>query len=178
MAPAIIAAMPDPTFDPKTANRHFAIALNQRAFELIGKEVRSAADDDELLYAAYGSAWHWGKVGGEVEHARAEWLISRAHCVAGDPMGGLRHANRYMGLLEKHLEGEQFKAGSGFKDFDLAYGAEALARAYALLDKREESAQFQKLAKALGDAIADPEDKKIFSADFEHGPWNPTGERF
>lgn len=170
--------MPDPNFDVKLANRHFAVALNQRAFALLEQENRTPADDDELLYAAYGSAWHWGKAGGEVEHARAEWLIARAHCFVGDPMGGLRHANRYMALIEKHLEGEQFKQGSGFKDFDLAYGAEALARAYALLDQREESSQFQKLAKALGEAIADPEDKKIFMGDFEHGPWNPTGERF
>ncbi len=48
--------MPDPNFDLKSASRYFAIALNQRAFELVGKEVRNAAEDDELLYAAYGSA--------------------------------------------------------------------------------------------------------------------------
>lgn len=170
--------MPEPTFDVKAANRHFAIALNQRAFELIGKDTLSDAETDELLYAAFGSAWHWKRAGGDVEHARAEWLISRALCVVGELAGALRHANRYMQLLEKHLDGEQFKQGSGFKDFDLAYGAEAMARAYALLDKREESQQFQALAGALGEAIADPEDKKIFMADFEHGPWNPMGERF
>ena len=165
-------------FNQSSAHKHFAVAFNQLTWELLGQAKRSQVDEDRLRYAAYASAMHWSVVGTQVEISRAEWLISRMHCVLGDPVGALRHAQRCMQIMEGSLEGEGFKAGSGFKDFDLAYGVEAMARAHALAGQSDQSAQFQKLARALGDAIEGPEDKKIFMGDLDAGPWNPNGERF
>lgn len=170
--------MGETEFNKAVANRHFAVAFNQLTWELMSQASRTRTDEDRMRYAAYASAMHWSIVGTQVEMTRAEWLISRVHCVLHEPVEALRHAQRCMQIMEVSLEGEGFKEGSGFKDFDLAYGAEAMARAHALAGQREQSDQFHKLAQALGDAITDPEDKKIFMGDLESGPWNPQGERF
>ena len=66
-----------------------------------------------------------------------------------------------MHLTEKHR----------FKDFDLAYAYESLARTHAALGNIEEYQKFWHKAKEASDLIVGEEDKKIFAGDLETGPW-------
>ena len=77
-------------FNQSSAHKYFSVAFNQLTWELLGQAKRSQVDEDRLRYAAYASAMHWSVVGTQVEMSRAEWLISRMHCVLGDPVGALQ----------------------------------------------------------------------------------------
>jgi hypothetical protein len=62
--------------DQVRAHKAFAPDLYNRAWELIdkGKE-RTDLEDEEMLLAAYGSAYHWHKLEGVIEEAR--WKQSK-----------------------------------------------------------------------------------------------------
>lgn len=59
----------------------------------------------------------------------------------------------------------------GFKDFDLAFANEAMARAYAALENMVECQKWLEKAMKAGELIAGSKDKKIFNGDLENGPW-------
>ena len=60
---------------------------------------------------------------------------------------------------------------SDMEDFDLAFAQEGLARAYALNGDQEKARIHYQKAQELGNAIQDPEDKKIFKGDMNSGNW-------
>lgn len=148
--------------DRSEQHKHFAVAFNQRAWGLLGKETRSAAEDDELVHAAHASLLHWLAVGTAVHHQRGQWLLSHVYARLGFDNAALRHARRCAALTEE--------SGAALKDFDKAYAEEALARALWGSD-RPAAEQHRVRAKDLGEGIADPEDRKIFQGDFAAGPW-------
>src|SRR5687768_16175986 len=55
-------------------HRWLAIELNQRAWSLLGKETRTAEEDDAMLEAAHASAYHWRAAGTENVPSRGHWL--------------------------------------------------------------------------------------------------------
>ena len=57
------------------------------------------------------------------------------------------------------------------KNFDLAYGFEAMARAHAALGNKEKCKELWKEAREAGDLIAGEEDKKYFDGDLNAEPW-------
>jgi hypothetical protein len=56
-------------------------------------------------------------------------------------------------------------------DFDHAYAAEAMARALACASELDQAAAWHARASAAGAAIADDEDREIFTGDLTTGPW-------
>jgi hypothetical protein len=150
-------------FTIKEAHMHFAKSINGRVWELLGKESRTEAENDEMLYASYGCTYHWLKVGTAVHQQRGEWLISHVHAALGNPFQALVHAERCYELTEMH-KGEM-------KDFDVAYAYEGLARANSSAGKVEEAKTWYGMAQQAGEAIVDKEDRDIFFGDFENGNW-------
>lgn len=149
--------------DSKEAHREFAIKSNGRIWTLLVKADRCQLEDDELLYAAYASCYHWLQAGAGVHQQRGEYLIAKAHISLGHPSEALRHARRCLALTEEHR--------AEMKDFDLAYAYECLARAQALNGDVEEAGENFARARALGDEIKGAEDKKIFDGDMDGGDW-------
>jgi len=149
--------------DSKEAHREFAIKSNGRIWALLEKQDRSQLENDELLYAAYASCYHWLQAGTGVHQQRGEYLISKAHVSLGQASEALRHARRCLALTEQHRE--------VMKDFDLAYAYECLARAHALHGDLDEAATHYRRARELGDQIKGSEDKKIFDGDIAGGNW-------
>jgi hypothetical protein len=78
-------------------------------------------------------------------------MLARVYTILGEPGRALHHAKRCFALTEKH----------GFKDFDLAYANEAMARAYALNDNAMESKRYYSQAKEAGEKIAETEDREL-----------------
>jgi hypothetical protein len=64
----------------------------------------------------------------------------------------LYHAKRCFELTQKH----------DFKDFDLSFGYESMARALAVLKRNEEALHYYTLAKTSAEGIAKQEDKDYF----------------
>lgn len=151
-------AEPEPSED-----RRQAATANNSAWELLAKEDRTAEELDELLERGYAAAYHWRLATdpGAIQRARAAWLLSRIHVVAGNAEQAMHHARSCADLTAA--------AGADAADFDHGYVEEALARAHAIAGDLDEAAAAR--ARAGEVAIADDEDRKIFESDLADGPW-------
>ena len=153
----------DKTYTLDEAHKEFAVQANGRVWELLGKEQRSQLEDDELLYAAYASCYHWRQVGTGVHQQRGEYMIAKAHISLNNRVESLRHANRVVELTEEHKE--------EMNDFDFAYAYEIMARSMAMNGDMEKARKYHHKSRKAGDEIANDEDKKWFDGDFEGGEW-------
>ncbi len=150
---------PDTTTE-QTWHKKYAIELNHSVWTLLGKANRTLEENAAMLHTAHASHMHWEATGTAVS-TRGEWLISHVYAVLNRPEAALYHAQRCLDLCQE----------PNVKDFDIAYGYEAMARAYALLGQREDYEKCLTLAQEAGERIQDPEDREIFFGDFTGGPW-------
>ena len=130
-------------------HKTLAINLFNQTWDFLDKQ-RTVEEDFQMVLIAHASCYHWSQCGTELEQARGEWLISRVHAVLKQGSIALWHAQR---SLELCLE-------IGIGDFDLAFGYEALARAYASLGMKEKMYEALNAAKAAAEAINDEDDKQ------------------
>jgi hypothetical protein len=145
------------------AHQRFAKTTNGRVWELLDKPQRTAAEAEEMLIAAYASLFHWLHIGTAANAQRGHWLLARVLTVLGRPGPALEHAARCLQLTETYR--------AEMSDFDLAYAHEALARAHALGGDKEKAREHLHLAAEAGEAVSDPEDRRIFMGDFRAGEW-------
>jgi Activator of Hsp90 ATPase homolog 1-like protein len=139
----------------------FARSLNGLVWRLLAQPDRTAEDDARMVDAAHASQHHWREAGGPPA-TRGEWLVSHVYAVLGRPEPALHHARRRLALAD----GDPAAA-----DFDHAYAAEAMARALACAGELDQAASWHSRATAAGAAVADDEDRKIFTDDLATGPW-------
>ena len=151
----------------KTAGeeRHEALAKSifNGIWELLEKTGRSPEEDEEMLLRAFASAYHWKQIGNAVHFQRGYWMISRVYQALGKAEAALEWAQKCAEITKEHT--------AALEDFDLAYAEEALARSFALAGQFELAKQHYQHAAELGSKIMDPEDHKIFQADFQGGDW-------
>ena len=146
------------------AQRHFAVKLNNRVWELLEKPDRSLHDDELMVLAAYASYYHWLQVGTVVHQQRGDWMIARVYTVLGNATAALHHAVRCLELTQQHVK--------HMADFDVAFAYESVARANAIAGNRDEALNYARLAEKAGQAIVDEADRRIFLDDFYGGEWN------
>ncbi len=151
-------------FTEAEAQRYFAIEFNNTTWELIEKTDRTREETETMVYRAHASCYHWMQVGEPINHARGEYLISRAYAAAGDGEMALRHANRCLEITEANPDAAE--------DWDRAFACEAVARGHALSGKRAEAEEFLRRAEEAGRQIADDEDRRIFEGELNRQPWN------
>ncbi|MDO8364538.1 MAG: SRPBCC family protein [Actinomycetota bacterium] len=164
------AALPDETegvpavADDAEAKWHrtLGIAANNSIWDLFGKEARTADDDEEMLRRAYASAYHWQRAAGAqpINEARARYMLSKAHLLAGMPERALHYADACVAAT--------MAAGDGAADFDHAYAHEVRARALRAVGREQEGLEAWAAAKAV--PIADAEDQAIIDGDFADAP--------
>jgi hypothetical protein len=153
----------EPNYTEAEAHRHFAQECNQRVWALVGQEERVPEEDAELLDAAHASLYHWRYAGTGVHQQRGEWLISHVYSLLGLGDAALRHAERCLALTATHQ--------AEMADFDIAYAYLGMARAHAMLGNAEDARKYLALAEEAGKAIADNEDREIFTNDLTGGNW-------
>ena len=141
-------------------HRFQAVEANNSVWELIELPERDPDQVEDMLRRAYAAAYHWDRAAGRTpgNSARADWLLSKVHLLAGHPETALLHAGRCLTTCETH----------GLKDFDLAYAHEATARALKTLGRADDAARSWEAAKAV--PIADPEDREHVEEDLAVGP--------
>ena len=142
----------------------FAKQANRETWTLLERDDRNEVDDNRMIHAAHASAFHWAMVGGAVVSARADWLLSHVYAVLGQPDPALRYARQCLATCERE----------GLTDFDLAYAYEAMARSAAAAHHSEDAAAWRAKADRAGTEIADTEDRELFRADLDAGPWYDT----
>jgi tetratricopeptide (TPR) repeat protein len=144
-------------------HHYMGIEMNIQTWNLLSKGDRTEQDDVRMINFAHASLYHW-KFSSKFEPInaqRGEWLISRVYAALGKGDKALSHANETM----------RFTIENEFKDFDLAYAYEAIARAYAALGNEDRFSEFYTKAKDAGKLINGSEDQKYFNDDLASKPW-------
>ena len=115
-----------------------------------------------MINFAKASLYHWRKSDkyGIMNEQRGQWLISHVYAILNKFDEALSHAKETLRLTEEN----------DFKDFDLTYSFEALARANAAAGTKECTKWLRK-AQEAGTFIAREQDRKIFIADLDSLPW-------
>ena len=154
--------------DEQKLHHYMGIEMNIQTWNLLSEPDRNEQDNIRMINFARASLYHWRKSPKyeTVNEQRGKWMVSRVYAVLGKGEEALNFAEETMRLTEKH----------GFKDFDLAYAYEALARAHAASGNNEQCRKFLHKARSAGDLIKSEEDKKYFDVDLESEPWFGCGQ--
>jgi hypothetical protein len=136
-------------------HRELGKELFNRTWELMELEPRTVEQEDELIYTAHASRYHWSRAGGPEHAARGEWQCSRVYAVLGRGEPALRHARRCLEICQ----------ASGIADWDLAFAYEALSRAHRVAGDDAGAERYKELAARAGEAIGDPEDREHLEKD-------------
>lgn len=147
--------MSEPPFDLAKAHRWFAVEFNNRAWDLIEKQGRSADETQEMLHAAHAAAIHWKAVGNLLNDQRAENLLATAYLKASRAEPALRHAQRCLELSEQNAAAEE-------TPFDRATALGCAAKAHALAGDANEAERLDALAQSAA-ANLDADDRSVFS---------------
>ncbi|MHA2272341.1 MAG: hypothetical protein ACXACI_10790 [Candidatus Hodarchaeales archaeon] len=143
---------------------HEKIAKNfyNKTWGYLDKGERTPEEDDAMVDCAHASRYHWRELiangkGGPVNHARGDWIISRVYSVLKKPDLAIDYGEKSLRICqENNIDG-----------FDLGYGYEALARAYAVAGKKPDYEKYLKQAKDAAEKIEKKEDKDWFLKDLE-----------
>ncbi|MBN9391012.1 MAG: hypothetical protein J0I20_23490 [Chloroflexi bacterium] len=148
-------------YTEQEAHKYFGVSLNNLVWQLLEKTDRTPEEDEKMIKAAYASCYHWGEVGTAVNQARGEWMISHVFAVLNQVAPALHHAQRTLTITQDN----------DFKDFELAYAYEAMARALAAGGDKTEAQHYFNLAERQGTTIKNDEDRRIFENDLAAEPW-------
>ncbi len=141
-------------------HRRMAGNLFNAAWELLDLESRTPAQEQEMLAAALGSRYHWGRVGTPRHLAIGDWQVSRVFAVLGDGANARRFASSSLAQCTEH----------GLDAFVTGYAHEALARAAALDGNREQRDRHLAAARDLSGQIADAAERDLLLQDLESVP--------
>jgi hypothetical protein len=152
--------------DLRDVHRWFGVHLNNEAWKVIDDQALSPDDPptrrEEALYRAYASAFHWRQVGNPMNQGRGEHLISRTAVLVGSADVAIRHATRYLELIDAHPDLAE--------DWDHAFAHEAMARSFALAG--DSRARVERLeAERLCALIAEEGERVIVEAELAREPW-------
>ena len=140
--------------------RWFAVECNNLAWDLASKDVRTEQDTQRMVYAAYSAAFHWSAVGQPVNNARADVTLAHVLALYGQGDQAMFYARRSLEYFEKHPA----------TDWDTAFAlAEVSFAAYVQGDAASHQQYYNK-ARLSGEAIVDPEDRRIFMAELGRIP--------
>ena len=109
-----------------SANLDLAKTLFNETWDLIDKVPRTDEETITMLHKAHASCLLWREANSPLNNARGEWQVSRVYSILGEGRLALLHGKRSLALC---LDNE-------IGDFDLAFGYEALARAYRALGEK------------------------------------------
>jgi hypothetical protein len=145
--------------DATAWQRKFAAAANNRAWELSVRS-RSAAEDQEMLSAAHASAWHWSKVGTELNRMRATMLLAEVCALLGLGKSALAYAE----------EMQEYFLRVGAPDWETAFVHVIHAHAASAAGEVGKHRASYELAVAALGAISNEEERSIVASTFSHVP--------
>jgi len=140
--------------------RWFAIECNNRAWRLAEASGRSAAESEEMLHCAHAAAFHWDRVGTELHRARAAMLLGHVHALLGNGAIAMNYARQSFAYVSSHDS----------PPWEVAFAHAVLANAAAAARDRDLHSRHFTVARALGEALQDAEERSIFDATFKVVP--------
>jgi hypothetical protein len=140
-------------------HRRFAAAGNNRAWDL-SVRTRSPDEDQEMLNAAHASAWHWTKVGTELNRMRAVLLLAEVHALLGFGQSALAYAE----------EMRTYFLGVQSPDWEVAFVHVVHAHAASAAGDLEKHRTSYGVAVAAIEAISSEVERGIVAGTFSHVP--------
>ncbi|UCH05291.1 MAG: hypothetical protein JSW05_03780 [Candidatus Thorarchaeota archaeon] len=118
---------------------------------------------ENALELAYTSRYHWKQVGTLTNDVRAVYMISRvfSHMMKGD--SAVHYANEMLELAEK----AEREDSSNWRNFDMPFVYESLAKAHAAAGNKDECKKYIKKAQDLIDKLTDEQDKQICQGELD-----------
>jgi hypothetical protein len=140
-------------------HKHIAMSCNNRAWDL-STELRTPAQDREMLDVAHTSAWHWARVGTELNRMRATMLLAEVHALLG------------MGPSAMTLAEEMYSYFTTREtpDWELAFVYAIYAHAAHAAGRLEEHREAYGKAQVALEAIGNEEERKVFVMTFRLVP--------
>jgi hypothetical protein len=136
--------------------RRFAMAANNRAWDLSESTARSQDEDAEMLDAAHAARFLWRDIGNESNAAHADLLLGHVHALLGNAALAMRYASAAFAFFSNRPSPPS----------EIAFAHAALANAaHASGDAELHSLHYRKAAEAAP-AIAIPENRKNFETTF------------
>jgi hypothetical protein len=151
--------MGDTSEETTAWHRRFAAAANNRAWDL-SVQTRSTAEDQEMLNAAHASAWHWTKVGTELNRMRATMLLAEVHALLGLGRSALAYAE----------EMRTYFLGVQSPDWELAFVHVVYAHAASAAGETEKHRASYGLAVAALGAVTSEGERRVVASTFNHVP--------
>jgi hypothetical protein len=139
-----------------SANLDLAVDLFNETWDLIDKKDRTEAETITMLHKVHTSCYLWREANKPLNNARGEWQVSRVYSILGEGRLALLHGAY---SLELCLE-------NGIGDFDLAFGYEAVARAYKALGNAALQEENKQLGLNACESIADNDDRDYTLGNF------------
>jgi len=139
--------------EQSAALRRFAVAANNEAWELLERPARSPEETDLMLDAAHAAAWHWRRIGGTLQHLRAQYLLATAHAAAGTGTQAIRHAHAAFASMDA--------AGAEINAFDRAAVHGSCALAYALLGSADQAQHSREEYRMAAQAIEEASERDL-----------------
>lgn len=133
-----------------------AISLFNETWALIDQKDRTDEETITMLHKAHTSCYLWREANNPVNNARGEWQVSHVYSLLREGRLALLHGKYSLDLC----------LNNGIGDFDLAFGYEAVARAYRVLGEDSLANEHKRLGLAASDAIADNEDRDYTLSSF------------
>jgi hypothetical protein len=135
----------------ETVHRQLAVAAHNRSWELLERD-RDAAEQLELLEAAFTSRHHWRVVGGAQQLAIADWMVARCFAELGEGTLALTYARA--AIAAQPPDAPAWLRASLL---------EGLARAHAALGDGDARNEAVALAQSLLQDEQDEEDRTIIA---------------
>lgn len=98
--------MSETPFDIVAAHRHFAVELNNRAWDLVEAEHRSDDETEQMIHAAHAALYHWSQVGSLLNRQRALCLLATACAVAERSSEARRYADECVAICRQEPDGQ------------------------------------------------------------------------
>ena len=145
--------------DATAWHRRFAVASNNRAWDL-AVQSRSSAEDQEMLNVAHTSAWHWSIVGTELNRMRATMLLAEVHALLGFGKSALGYAE----------EMREYFLKVGAPDWETAFAHVVHAHAASAAGETAKHRLSYELAVAALGAVSNEEERRNVASTFSHVP--------
>jgi hypothetical protein len=148
----------------KEATKKLAIQANNGIWSTLDKKKPPKEEMEIALRMAFTSTHLWSKAGTLVNQVRGEYMISRVYSKMKLGDEALRHAQRCLKLARKAKKED----AKNFKDWDMPFVYEVLARAHGVAGNKAECKTWKDKAQKLINKIADDQDKQICQGELDN----------
>ena len=138
------------------SHRIHAVHCNNLAWRLSELTGRTPEQDTEMLNASHAAAFHWSKVGTDLNMARAEMLLGHVHSALGHGEQAMRYARSSYEYIVAHDPPE----------WEIPFAHAVLAHAAHVFGDPQLHAKHYLIANQLG-AELEEEDRLIFYKTFD-----------